>query len=417
MMKKTIITLLLLISLLVGGISQSNATMELNYIHFDPAIVASGDEVDIVIQYSAKDAPFEQDQIGDEEYSFEVELMPDDDITKEHITILDSKGDNVKGTIYSGAKYYKVFRVKVDQDAPALNYEFKLTGQWLKNNEPLDANEELKFSMPVKKEGIILDISSIETTPSQVRAGDKFVEVTTYLQNVGHKTAKSIELDIETPENITPSYSDNNRKWVGALKPNSSKEISFYLNLDEYLKSGPYNLTFDMEYMDLDDNKYNKTSTIPLLVKPRPHLIIDEVEGSSLAGENSQIQIWVKNVGETSAESVDVRVLKQNSQPFTFDVRSSYIGELEPGESGLAVLDLEVLPKASIKEHNLELLVRAKGDTDEGDDNIYTFSRSASFDVTGKAPNYNIFYGGIALFVVAVGFGLSKLNKKKKDNK
>jgi hypothetical protein len=290
MIKKILLTISLLLIAMIS-INQVNANMELNYMHFDPAIIASGDEVDIVIQYSAKSVPFEQDQIGNEEYSFEVTLKPDDDMTNKYITILDSKGDNVKGTIYAQEKYYKVFRVKVSQDAPATNYQFKLEGQWLKNGIPLDSTEELKFTMPVKREGIILDISSISATPSQVRAGDKFVELTTYIENVGQKSAKSVEIQLETPQNITSSYSDYNRRWVGGLEEQSSKELTFYLNIDEYVKSGAYNLTFDMQYMDIDDNKYNKTREIPLLIKPRPYLVVERTEGSGLSSDNSQLKV------------------------------------------------------------------------------------------------------------------------------
>ena len=149
-MKKIMLILLAFMLSLSAGFSN----LELNYIHFDPAIIASGDEVDIVVQYSAKELPFEDTQVGDEDYSFEVTLMSDDDLTRDHVTILDSKGDDVKGTIYSGDMYYKVFRVKVSGDAPAASYEFKLVGQWYKNDVPLDGKEELTFEMPVKKEGI-----------------------------------------------------------------------------------------------------------------------------------------------------------------------------------------------------------------------------------------------------------------------
>ncbi|MCA9486621.1 LPXTG cell wall anchor domain-containing protein [Candidatus Woesearchaeota archaeon] len=394
----------------------SFADLQLNYIHFDPAIISAGDEVDIVIQYEAQNAPFDSSKIGDDEYSFNVKLEADDDLTEKYILITDSRGDDVKGTLYSGEKYYKTFKVKVLNNAPAANYEFKLVGQWYKNGNALDYTEELTFEMPVKKEGIILDISSITTNPNQVRPGDKFVELYTSLENVGEKTAKNIKVKLSAQEGIDPSYSDNNELSVGKLASQESKDIDFTINLDDELKAGEYTLTYTLEYMDLDDNSYTLEKNISLLVKEKPNLVIEKVEGEGLAGSSSTLKVWVKNVGEESAESVDVRVLKQSSQPFEFDFRSSFIGELEPGETGLAVFDIDVLDSADIKAHDLKLVLRAKGDTDEGDDNIYTFNRRAYFTVTGVKQNSYV-YVGLGLFALLVIGFLVKGRKKKHEGK
>ncbi|MCA9496235.1 MAG: hypothetical protein KC589_04800, partial [Nanoarchaeota archaeon] len=396
------------------GIQSIFASLELNYIHFDPAIIASGDEVDSVIEFESKNLPFTDDKIGSADYSFMVELLADDDLSKNYVIILDSQGDDLKGSVIAGEKYYKKFRIKINSNAPAANYEFKLAGKWYKNDKPLDIIEELRFKIPVKKEGIIIDLSSIQTSPSQIRAGDKFVELKTYVENVGEKDSKSIEIILENIEDIEPSYSNNNRLWLGSLGAGESKEVIFYVNLDDFLKEGVYDLNFNIKYMDMEDNSFEKNNTLPLLVKKKPYLEIEKVEGSGLAGDDSKLYIWVKNIGEESAESVDIRILKQNSQPFEFDARSSYIGELEVNESGLAIFDVGILPEAQVKKHDFKLLIRAKGDSDEGDDNIYTFNRRASFEVSGTSPNYFIIYGLIGFVLVLIIFGISKLRGKKK---
>ena len=95
----------------------------------------------------------------------------------------------------------------------------------------------------------------------------------------------------------------------------------------------------------------------------------------------------LKNVGTEDAEAVDARIIKQSSQPFSFDLRSNYVGELEAGETGKAVFEINIDKEAEQKEHNLKLLIRAKGDSDKGDNNIYTFNRRAIIDVNGKKVN------------------------------
>ncbi|MDA3855548.1 MAG: hypothetical protein PF569_04780 [Candidatus Woesearchaeota archaeon] len=395
----------------------SFAALNINYIQYDPAIIAAGDEVDIIIQFEDTSTFLDDTMIGNDDYTFKVTLTPDDDISREYITILDSQGDDLHGTLYAAQKYNKVFRVKVAQDAPSANYQFELVGQWYKNGVAIDSERSLKFEMDVKKEGIILEISKINTLPAQVRPGDKFVEVKTLIENVGSKDAKSIEIQLNLPENTGASYSDNNRQWIGRLNAGENREVIFFINLEDEIAPGIYDLDFNFNYMDLDDNTYTKDRKIPLLVKPRSYLEIEKVEGEGLAGQNGILKVWVKNTGEQSAESVDVRMLKQNSQPFELDVRSDYIGELEAGESGLAIFNFKVNSDADIKIHDFKLILRSKGDTDEGDDTIYTYNRRASFDVTGEAPNYYLYIGAIGVLILIIVVIFNKKGNKEDKNK
>jgi len=384
----------------------ASATLVLDNIQFDPAIIAAGDEVDIVIQYHHKPIGEDDDKIGNPEYTFGVKIEPDDTLTQEYVTIQDAVGDDV--SIYANGYYNKRFRVKVAPNAVAGNYEFKLSGQWYHNGEAEPTFQYVRFTMPVKKEGIILDIASFNTVPAEVRPGDNFVKIESYVENVGEKDAKSVEVQLRLPEGLESSYSNNNRIWVGRADAGESKQAVFYIDVDEMAQDSVYSLQFDMQYMDTDDNRYQKTVTVPFLVKPRPYLEVVKSEGGGMAGTDGKLLLTVKNTGSESAEAVDVRILLQNSQPFTMDLRSDYIGELEPGEEGLAVFDLKATREAEEKEHLFKVLIRSKGDSDEGDDNIYTYNRRASYTIRGEAPNrvrdYGLMAGGVVVLFIVGNF-------------
>lgn len=390
-----------------------NAQITLDNLYFNPAIVAAGDNVDIVVQFRETQTPFTDGKIGAEDYTFKVKILADDDMTRDYVTILDSGGDDMQGTLYSGQLYNKVFRVKVNTDAPAANYQFKLVGTWYKGGVALDFDRTLKFEMPVKREGIVIDLSTITTNPSAIRPGDKVVEIKGFLENVGEKDAKSVEVVFNLPEGISSSYSNNNRIWLGRLNSGESREVTFYVDIDEALKSGLYDLTYDLTYMDLDNNNYAKEKSLELLVKSRAYLEVSRVEGTGLAGDTGVMRVWIKNTGEQSAEAVDVRILKQNSQPFEMDVRSDYIGELLPGEEGLAIFEFVINRDAALKDHDFKLMIRARGDSDEGDDTIYTYNRRALFEVTGVKPNYLVYVGGALTLLVL----LYVVFRKKKGSK
>lgn len=391
----------ILIVFMMTIMAGSATAAELNYIHFDPAIIAAGDEVDIVVQFSGEESALPGFKINDPSYKLQVSLDADDKLTRDYVMIVDDLGDDIKGAIFSGETYYKTFRVKVADNAPTGTYQFKLTGEYYHNDVPMGVMETLRFTMPVKKEGIILDVANLQTIPAEVRPGDEYVQLITNIENVGHKDAKSITVTLEMPEGIEASYSDNNREWIGGLSAGEKKSFTFDIDLDEELSSGVYELKYNIEYMDLDDNNYSKEIIVPFKVKPRPHLEVIKYEGSGLAGKTGELKVWIKNTGTESAESIDARIIKEGSQPFDIDVRSYYVGELEPNEEGVAVFEISSRADANIGEHDFKLLLRSKGDSDEGDDNIYSYSRRAKYSITGTAPNY-LLYGGIGLAILII---------------
>lgn len=389
------------------------AALKMDSITFDPAIITAGDEVDIVIQYHDETIPGDDDRTNNQDYEFAVLLESDDSLTEKYVTIQDAVGDDVSARVFSGGYYNKVFRVKVQPNAPSGSYEFKLSGQWYYKGVPIDDVRYNKFKMSVKKEGIIINAAAISTVPAEVRPGDNYVKVVAIIENAGEKAAKSVELNLELPKGLQASYTNNNRVWVGRINPGETKEATFFIDVDEDVDTQIYQIEYLFKYSDLDNNKYEESQLIPFLVKPRPYLEIINSSGEGVSGDTSKLFLTVKNTGTESAEAVDVRILKQNSQPFDFDVRSDYIGELEPGEEGVAVFDIKVNSDAELKKHDFKIVIRSKGDSDEGDDNIYTYNRRASFEVTGEKPNNLLTIGIIALIVIIVAIFIFGRRKKK----
>jgi len=70
-----------------------------------------------------------------------------------------------------------------------------------------------------------------------------------------------------------------------------------------------------------------------------------------------------------------------------------------------------------LRTHNFKLLIRTKGDTDEGDDNIYTYNRRAQFKVIGVKKNLFVKYGIYGLIIVLILFMLNLIFGKKNKTK
>jgi len=279
-----------------------------------------------------------------------------------------------------------------------------------------------------------LGISNIITNPSVIRPGDDFVEITTFIESSGVEDVKDIEAILSLPKGFEHSYSDNNRKWVGKLLVNESKQISFFVNVDEDVEPREYEFDLTLNYEDLDNKDYDDRISFPLFIKEKPDIEVVYAKDRGLAGSKIDLEVTIENTGTEDAESVDVRIIKQSSQPFSFDLRSNYVGELKVGETGKAVFTIKIDKDAEQKEHNLKLLIRAKGDSDEGDNNIYMFNGRATIDVNGRKVNpivglvvgvkdaasaSTVLVVTVLLLIVLLGLLLVfvKMNNKNKINK
>jgi len=425
-MKNKIMKIYLMVLVLIAYTSVVNAVVELDSVSFDPAVIVAGDEVDITLNFH--DNVFSSSDIAqNKDTTLSVYLEPEDTVSKEYLIITDATGSANVGHLSAQGVWRKTFRVKVKNDAPASKYKLRANFQYLVNGDPIGAGKIEDFFINVKKEGIIINVANIATSPAAVRPGDDFVELTTYIENAGNKNAKSIEALLSLPSGLEHSYTDNNRLWVGKLNENESKKAVFFVNVDEDAASKKYELGLTFNYMDLDDNKYSKKVTIPFLVKERPNIEVVDVKGEGKAGSKITLEVTLKNTGTEDAEAVDARLIKQSSQPFAFDLRSNYVGELKVGETGKAVFTVKIDREAEKKTHNLKLLIRAKGDSDKGDNNIYTFNRRATVNVDGKKTNLiaGMFTAdssgaskavgiGIALAIVVIGLAVYKRAKRKK---
>ncbi len=399
----------LMIVLAALAAPMSLAAITLDGISSDPSVIAAGDEVIVTANFHDTGESF-YDKTSRGSYRLTATLVPGDTVTQEYVTILDGTGD--VGHLFSEQSWSKNYRIKVRNDAPIGTYQFKIRFQYYKDDKPYGSPETAYFTLGVAKEGIILNLANIVTTPSEVRPGDNYVVLNTYLENSGRKDAKAVEFTLDLPDGFTAPYANNNRVWAGYLSAGEQQELTTYFNVDENVTPGTYQFVAHFRYMDLDDNSYKKDVPFPVLVREKPVIVVTKSEGEILAGGKGELRLILKNIGTETGENIDVRLLKESSQPFAFDARSDFVGTLKPGEEAEAVFPIEAEANAAVKKHSFTALVRVKGDSDKGDDNVYTFSREATIRVTGTAPNIRLWAGIVLLIVVLLIVLVSALRKK-----
>ena len=108
-MKKYLLILMLSFVVLLISMGSASATIKLNGVSTDPAIIASGDEVDVVLNFQDIDfdpSPEKKDA------SLAVKIEGSDSITKKYVTILDESGDGNIGHLFSGENWRSVSVLK-----------------------------------------------------------------------------------------------------------------------------------------------------------------------------------------------------------------------------------------------------------------------------------------------------------------
>ncbi|RLG73113.1 MAG: hypothetical protein DRO11_00470 [Methanobacteriota archaeon] len=320
------------------------------------------------------------------------------------------------GSLRPGESAVAYFRVHVDRNTPSGAFSVPLTIKYEEEVEqvwgPLSVTEiennltyrrdtttykqivkEVSFTdyiglLVVGKPDI--NIANVLTSPTTIRPGDNLVEITMMVENSGEGEARNVEtyLLLEYPFEASQTRSD--RAYVGLLKPGESRNIVFKVDVDEKAEKKTYTIPLVVTYKEEDGSAKEFRTGIELSLRGRPDFKIVKSWSEPLklvqGQEDAKLYVTIKNIGSEQAESVELRVLRRSGQPFDFSKRSDFVGTLDPGEEATAILEFDVDKNAGVKTHILNISIRAVGDREEGDDNVYTYEDKIRLTIE-KAPS------------------------------
>ncbi len=249
-------------------------------------------------------------------------------------------------------------------------------------------------------------VGALVTSPEKLIADTKEAKLSVDINNIGKGDAENVKVKLILPSGFSPSYSYSDEDSLGIIAEGGSKTATFYADVDENIKEGDYNARLVVTYKDENDenNTYRtKTLDLDIPIKPAPYLIVESVTTAPenlAAGNKAKIYIKVKNTGNKKAESVSLRVFKDSSQPFEFAEKSDFVGKLEPGESGDAVLGVTVDTNAEAKKYLLDVELRG---IDEKN-NVVIFSRTLPLTINPETKGSPLGSAGLlGSLVVVVG--------------
>ena len=164
---------------------------------------------------------------------------------------------------------------------------------------------------------------------------------------------------------------------AGTLKQgkDSSSPTKFTIEISKNAPAGTYPLTLELSYkyqnnVQVGGDDYDagtglvtnqevgiwyenqtQTQTIVVKVKKEPYFEVTEVKGDLYPDTGGMLYVTYKNVGEDPAKDATVRV--SAGDPFSTTDDQAYLGTLNPGESAVAVFDMDVDEGATPKPYSL----------------------------------------------------------------
>ncbi|VVB93557.1 Uncharacterised protein [uncultured archaeon] len=316
------------------------------------------------------------------------------------------------GTNDKEVYYVLHYKLKVADSALKGTYNVTLgwtTGEgWTKKDFPV-------YIDPQKSDFVV---GALETSPEKLIADTDEAKLSVNIENIGKGNAENVKVKLLLPSGFKPTYSYSDEDSLGIIEKGGSKKATFYVDTDENVTDGEYDAKLDITYRDENDetNQYRtKTLDLNIPIKPAPHLVVESVSSTPanlVPGSKADILVKVRNNGNEKAETVSLRVFKDSSQPFEFSEKSDFIGKLEPGESGDAVIRLTVDQSAAAKKYLLDVELRGI----DQKENVVIFSRTVPLTVVAEtgSPLKNVgLLGGFVAVLGAIGVAYYLRGRKK----
>lgn len=311
------------------------------------------------------------------------------------------------GNIEASEEKLLSYKLRASDKISSGNYPMTLVLYFYDGTIPYPRPYTIQFGLHVSGRSEIM-VVNFSSQPEDVRPGNENVKIKVNLANQGTESAKYVKasLNLEEPFSLSKSYESSYN--VGTLSAEQTKVAEFTINVDKSAKKMIYKIPMTVEYRDSSNNIHKDEFELNLDIKGKPELEITEyhlVPETVRAGGSAKIYLTIENKGEDKAESIIVEAVERSEQPFDFTSKNDYIGVLEPGQKAEVILGTDVKSDAEEKIYQLNLRIRAVGDKEKQDLNVYLFERNVDIPVQKSINNLRLgAFVGIIVILLAGGY-------------
>jgi hypothetical protein len=328
------------------------------------------------------------------------------------VTILDTDKKYL-GDIAEGESVDVSFKAYISDKAVSGAYTLPLRLEY-ENKGRKTQTEDYNLGVYVSGKPQI-SFTNVKTDPEEIHQDEKDVEVKVTVENIGTKEVDNFKLTMNPRPPFKNAKSYVQSKDLGMVKTTDSSAVSFYVDVDDKTKPGLYDLDFLVEYKS-GTKTVNETKTVRVAVKESPDFRIDSPAVNVTAGEKGRILTHIVNEGK-KCDSVTMWVMKKSDQPFDFEDKSQYIGDLDTGESGDAAIQFTADTTAKERNYLVPLEIRCTLDN-----KVYVSSETTRVNVLPKKESLlstpmTLVGAGLIMAVVAAYFVYRKIRSMGGDPK
>lgn len=316
----------------------------------------------------------------------------------------------------SGEDWYYTLKYKLLVDSKALEGAYTLKLRYQINNSRIQGVTEFEISVSDAKYPDFV-AGNIVSSPTKLVSDTDAAQLNIEISNIGDEDAQNVVAKLNLPENLNATYSYSDRANLGTIPQGSSKTATYYIDLDKLAESKNYIVPLVISYKEADDkdNVYQtKIINLEIPIKEKPNFKILSITTDPEAivpGSTVKLKINLKNIGK-DADSVSLKIYKESSQPFTFNEKTDYIGNLDKDSEGNAIISFEVDKDAKAKKYILDLEIRAI----DGEQ-VVVQNESLAIEVWEKENTNTFLYVLGAIILLVAGVYIYFRNKKEKKDK
>ncbi|MBD3387346.1 MAG: hypothetical protein GF416_00165 [Candidatus Altiarchaeales archaeon] len=330
-------------------------------------------------------------------------------------TVLGTSIKNIGDVKRSGMGVVEML-IHIDEDVESKAYTLPVTAEY-EDKSGTEHTDVFYVGVFVSGERKVT-ITSFETDPSEIHSDDEDVEFTGKIENQGTEQVKNVKVTFMPDYPLMNARSYVQSKEVGALKGADSMSFTFYADVDENIVPQQTKVKFLMEYeVNSQVFKDEVEYTVDILDNPLFN-VLTEAEPTPASGKGVA-KVQINNVG-SKCDGVTLIILEKRDQPFDFEDKSAYVGDLDIGEGGVASIGYTVEDNAASQPHIVPVEVRCtKGDE------VLVFSKTMRLEVgetqgDGSSSGKMLLAAAIVLaagmlaYLVGHGQGHSKACKESK---
>jgi len=326
-MKKTIVMYVLVLVLvsMFSGFAQAEASdtklVIVSLVNQDPDPAIAGDIVEVRVGVENRGgAPAE---------NLVLEFVP------QYPFIAVTGENNVKkvGTLkayqYDADMKIIKFKVRVDRDATAGQYEMKIK-EYEEGNTAVSSTRSINIEVKSKESAEIIHIDKTTLIPGK-ETSLKFT-----INNVGSASLRDLTFSWVNEDNIVLPVGSDNTKYVKYIDVGDSAELDYQVIADSNAEAGLYKLDLTLVYDDPASDTEKEINTIAgVYIGGGTDFDIAFSETSS-----GQTSFTIANIGSNPASSVSVIVPQQEGWTVSGS-NSMIIGNLNTGDYTVASFELQ----------------------------------------------------------------------------